>query len=156
MSTVKRRLVYVADESDSLLADLSDTPPTRKTRGSKLQVTPSDGGGSPRASAHVASDVDPSLLVSWSGFVLADGSGQLRIPTSSEEGLQLLTSLRECVKFLKKHVNSDYIESSDSSSSSQESTSTSTDEESGDDDPLKRENGAAALRSGMARRGRMG
>lgn len=129
MSTVKRRLVYVADENDELLADLSDSPPTRKTRFSKLQVTPSDGG-SPRMSARAAPDVDPSLLVSWNGFVLADGSGQLRTPTSTEEATALLASLRECVKFIKKHVDSDFLESSDSSSSS----SSSEDEESGSEE----------------------
>lgn len=124
MSSVKRRLVYIADENETLLNELSGTPPTRPTRSSHLLVSPSPLGsdvgapedGTVNSTRHQHSEVDERLLVSFDGFLLTDGSGRLFVPPSSAQAVQLRISLMACHKYLKQFVGEDAYFSSSSDS----------------------------------------
>lgn len=123
MDSVKRRLVYVADENDILLTDLTGvSPPTpRPSRLSRIHVASSSDketqslsvpepppsrrvGAAPDGASR---DVDPLLLVSYDGQLLADGSGQLHKPRNAIEAMRLRTSLHACSVFLRDYIRAD-------------------------------------------------
>lgn len=119
MDSVKRRLVYIADDSETLLnnltSDYHSTP--RPSRVSRVIITPSsDDHVPPRAipapppnAAGAPNDgpdeeegnlVDPLVLVSYDGFMLADGSGHLHRPRNMAEAARIRAALHACRAFL--------------------------------------------------------
>ncbi|KPA79812.1 hypothetical protein ABB37_04909 [Leptomonas pyrrhocoris] len=137
MDLVKRRLVYVADENEVLLGDLSGTPPTRQSRTSLLMVplSPplsqrSSGTISPPPRPVFTQDaappqVDRKLLVSYDGFLLADGSGHFATPHNATEAALMRDALKICRAYLKQFL-ADQQEESDSSESFSTAASSST------------------------------
>lgn len=119
MASVKRRLVYVAEEDEGIILPRdSDTSPARPSRASQLHISPSNSvsssqstytnAGSPRVSheVHLGKGiahklVDPLLLVSYDGFLFADSSGTLRTPRTMAQTRLLSCALEDCRSFLK-------------------------------------------------------
>lgn len=149
MDSVKRRLVYVADENESMLRELTGTPPVRPSRLSKLHITPSSGSSVGLAqSVEVAPNdgedravarTNPLLLVSFEGFLLADGTGRLFPPRSAETAAQLHAALKDCRDFLRQYraqTGSQLSSSFSSTSDVSSSTYQEEEEESSEDDTL--------------------
>ncbi|KAK7197255.1 SAP domain containing protein [Novymonas esmeraldas] len=136
MDPVKRRLVYVADESEVLLGELSGTPPTRQSRMTRLLV-PLSPRSSSQESPHTASPlprpIDRALLVSYNGFLLTDGSGRFATPRDAAQAADIRTALRTCCVFLKQYLDARHAESASAESySTAPSSSTYREEEDSD------------------------
>lgn len=145
MDPVKRRLIYVADEQETLLSELSGTPPTRPSRHTRLLVPPSPLPSSPRSSGplsppphpvvsavpDVPAVVDRQLLVSYDGHLLADGSGGFAPPRNAVEAAALRDALKVCRTYLLSFVGqqSDGEAASVSTYSASASSSTYVEEE---------------------------
>ena len=146
MDPVKRRLVYVADESETLLNELSGTPPTRPSRMTRLLVPLSPPSSSQRSSGALSPpprpvatseatpvvQVDRELLVSYNGFLLVDGSGHFAMPHNAAEAALLRDALKTCRAYLKQFL-ADQRESSASTESLSSRASSSTYKESEED-----------------------
>ncbi|CBZ25846.1 conserved hypothetical protein [Leishmania mexicana MHOM/GT/2001/U1103] len=148
MDPVKRRLVYVADENEVLLSELSGTPPTRQSRHTRLlvplspptssQQSPHSVSPPPRpvdetAKAAPVLTADKALLVSYDGFLLTDGSGRFSTPRDAAQAANIRASLKTCRSFLKGFLNAGRPESeSTESCSSGASSSTYMEEEDSD------------------------
>ncbi|CCW59904.1 unnamed protein product [Phytomonas sp. EM1] len=143
MSSIKRRLIYVADESESVLQGLSGTPPMRPSRLSFLppissspELSGDEGEGD---LAKGALQVDPSILISYDGFLLVDGSGKISVPRNEMEAVRILDALRSCSTFLREYLHQnassdDAGESSSSFSSSELNIFTEEEEEEEEED----------------------
>ncbi|CAC9548410.1 SAP domain containing protein [Leishmania donovani] len=170
MDPVKRRLVYVADENEVLLSELSGTPPTRQSRHTQLlvplspptssQQSPHSVSPPPRpvdatAEAAPVATADKALLVSYDGFLLTDGSGRFSTPRDAAQAADIRDALKTCRSFLKGFLNAARPESeSTESCSSGASSSTYMEEEdsdleetSSDDSPVSRPRATKAARA---------
>ncbi|KAG5463836.1 hypothetical protein LSCM1_00007 [Leishmania martiniquensis] len=171
MDPVKRRLVYVADESEILLSDLSGTPPTRQSRLTRLLVPlspPTSSQQSPHSfsplprpvdtTAEAASAVvaDTALLVSYDGFLLTDGNGRFSTPRDAAQAASIRDALRSCCAFLKVFLDGARTESaSPESCCSGTSSSTYMEEEDSDlEDSISDDSPAPRRRVSKAARGR--
>ncbi|KAG5489887.1 hypothetical protein JKF63_00004 [Porcisia hertigi] len=138
MVSVKRRLVYVADESEVLLNELSGTPPTRQSRMTQLlvplspptssQKSPNSASPLPRpintfADAAGVARVDTALLVSYDGFLLTEGNGHLSMPRDAVQAANIRDALKTCREFLKGFLNARRAETASPESSSTGSSS---------------------------------
>ncbi|KPI84495.1 hypothetical protein ABL78_6458 [Leptomonas seymouri] len=143
MDPVKRRLVYVADESEALLSELSGTPPTKQSRMTLLAVPLSPPLSSQRSSDTVSPpprpvathdatvlQADKKLLVSYNGFLFADGSGRFATPHNAEEAALVRGALKTCRAYLRQFLAGQEEESNSSESSTNASSSTYVEEES--------------------------
>ncbi|GET93066.1 hypothetical protein, conserved [Leishmania tarentolae] len=121
MDPVKRRLVYVADENEEFLSELSGTPPTRQSRHTRLLVPLSPRTSSqhfshsvsppPRpvdatAKAMPSPTADKALLVCYDGFLLTDGSGRFCTPRDAAQAANIRDALKTCRSFLKEFLTS--------------------------------------------------
>ncbi|KAG5465308.1 hypothetical protein CUR178_00007 [Leishmania enriettii] len=148
MDSVKRRLVYVADESEVLLDELSGTPPARPSRLTRLLV-PLSPPTSARESPYSASPLprpigtkaqtsssltaDTALLVSYDGFLLTDGNGRFSTPRDATQAACIRDALKTCRAFLKGFLDAARAQSaSTESSGSGISSSTYMEEEDSD------------------------
>lgn len=109
MDSVKRRLVYVADDDERLLNDLTGSPPTRPSRLSHLHISSSqqsEEGKTSNAGAPTANAAEHlPIIISYDGFLLADGSGTLHSPRNAREATLIYNALRECQQFLQGFLN---------------------------------------------------
>lgn len=140
MDPVKRRLVYVADENEALLNELSGTPPTRQSRVTRLLVPPSrspsppsqrsSGGPSPAprpvtTNSAPPNQVDAALLVSYNGFLLTDNSGHFATPRTAAEAALLREALKTCRAYLKQFLLAEQREDLSNSTESMSSPASS-------------------------------
>ncbi|CAJ1012479.1 putative SAP domain containing protein [Leishmania naiffi] len=170
MDPVKRRLVYVADESEALLKELSGTPPTRQSRMTRLLVplsppTPSQKSTNsvsplprpidPIAKVAPLAMADTALLVSYDGFLLTDGNGRFTTPRDAAQAEKIRDALKSCRAFLKGFLDAAQAErASTESYSSAASSSTYMEEEdsdledsSSDESPPPRQRAATAVKA---------
>ncbi|CCW67126.1 unnamed protein product [Phytomonas sp. Hart1] len=134
MSSVKRRLIYIADEGESALQGLNGTPPTRPSKLSFLPPIPSSSSESSvknetAAFSNSAPQIDRSILISFDGFLLADGSGRISDPRNEAEAAHILVALRSCCSFLREYLHQstssdDFMENLSSFSFSSDPSST--------------------------------
>lgn len=141
MDPVKRRLVYVADESETLLSELSGTPPTRQSRMTRLLVPLSPPTSPPTSKKSPsplprplstaalltrADTADPALLVSYNGFLLTDGNGRFATPRDAAQAADLRDALKACREYLRQFLEERSAAASASTASASSAASSST------------------------------
>ncbi|KAH9582221.1 SAP domain [Trypanosoma melophagium] len=112
MST-KRRLLYLPDEEDLLLGELTDSPRPRPSRLSRLPIISSESGNGNTPAQDcletpATETIDSSVFVSYNGYTLADGSGTLHPPSTTRDAVALYRSLRRCSRYLCTYIQPHY------------------------------------------------